>query len=105
MLYIIYLLILIKGYIIVNYIRKSYSKHPKRNLISSIVVIIVIATCMSIHFNTLTNIGAFLYGTMECIFTYKYNKKENVQLLLEGYIVAFIAFLFGIILTVKNYIE
>lgn len=94
------LITIIYGTIMLGFIYKNYPKSRTRSIIFGVILILTITSSLAIIFEKF-NISITLFGITECIYTYKYNKKECCRAfdpyLLEGYIIGFGLILMGII--------
>ena len=84
---------------ILNFIYKNYPKSRTRNILFWTVIILTIMSSLAIILEKF-NICLILFGIIECIYTYKNNKKDCGRAfdpyLLEGYLMGYVLILVGI---------
>ena len=99
--YLASLMILLLGGMILGFIYKNYPKNRTRNILFWAVIILTIMSSLAIILEKF-NICLILFGIIECMYTYKYNKKYNYKPslynlhLINGYILGAILILVGI---------
>lgn len=100
MYYIFSLAILINGGMTLSFIYKNYPKSKIKNFIFWTALILTIMSSLAIILEKF-NICLILSGIIECICTYKHNRKESSSAfdpyLLDGYFIGYGLILWGIV--------
>lgn len=97
--YLFSIALLFSGGMILRFIHKNYPKSKFKNIAFGTVLILTIMSSLAIILEKF-NICLILLGIIECIYTYKDNKKDCGRAfdpyLLEGYLVGYALILWGI---------